>query len=228
MKIAQPQPVYLPRTLADAIATSASGPAGLPGLIVSTDALKGLSASLDRALQPGQVLAGAARSSYVVIKPDEIPLIFRHDKELDLLRSLVGAAVSDASPRLKIGIDAVWLVYGAFKLRDQWKRPDRNTAACLFEFAGLAANAAGLVGDAYPSLKMPDHFANGIDYFVIAGGAVVAGKAVPINEIMMSSDARMSIPLKALKVVGVSLDPDIASATTMVPLGSLRPGSASM
>lgn len=223
MKITQMPSPSTPLTLADLMNKSPVEANGLPGLIVCTDALKGQSPSLDRALGAMRTEVGGAGPGFVTIQPAEIPLIFRYEKELNLIRTLAGEALKDAAPKAKLAIEALWVVYGAFKLSDQFNRPDRDNLVWAMQLGGFVAGAMGLAGKAYPALKMPDHFANGINYFFKAGGAVAAGKTVPIHELMLSSDARMSIPLKALKVLGVSLDPELsASPAGVVPFGLVR------
>ena len=153
-----------------------------------------------------------------------MPLLFRYDQELGLLKTVLKTVAGDSAPYVVHGIDAAWLVYGAFKFKAALEKPDRDAAACFWEFAGLATGAAALAGHVVPSLEMPDSFANGLNYLVKSGSAISAGKAVPVNEMALSKDARNAIPLAVLKMAGLSLDGSAPSAArpTLVPLRSAR------
>ena len=119
----------------------------------------------------------------------------------------MGEIVQQAQPQLKTGIDAVWLVYRAFQLREEWKEPNHNTMACLLKLAGLGLGVGSIAGRAFPGMKLPDPWSNGLNFFLKAGGSLVEGKTIPINELILSTEKRQAIPLKIFKVAGISLDP---------------------
>lgn len=133
--------------------------------------------------------------------------IFAYDKDLDLLRSIADLLVEQLHPHTKTGIDVVWLVYRAFKLREEWLQPNRDTVSCLLKLADITLGAAGVTGRLYPEMKLSDPWANGLNFVVKNGQELREGKTLPLNELVLSTEQRLEIPLKIFKVAGISLDP---------------------
>ncbi len=177
-----------------------------PGLIVDASLVAAHNPELKRRMALSGLALGDATNHFVVVAPADVPLLFRFENELGLLKTVAKAVTHEASPLVGHAIDAAWLVYGALRLREALKAPNRNRAACFWQFAGLGLETAKAVGDCAPALKMPDPYANGVNYIVAAGSALAAGRAPPILEMMSSNDERNAIPLAAMKVFGMSLD----------------------
>lgn len=146
----------------------------------------------------------------LVVEPDQVPSIFASDAGLNLIKTIASTVAQQIHPHLKTGIDAIWLVYGAKELYTNWNRPDRDRVSCLFKAIGLAVGATDVIGNVYPNIKIPDHWANGVNFLVKGGGAIYEGKTLPINEMTLSADKRLRIPLELLKLAGIALDPDPA------------------
>jgi hypothetical protein len=199
-------PSYIPRSLEKELLSQPVRPDLTPGLIVNADALLRQNPSLQPVLDRLREENGLIGEPALLIPPEETAAIFSKE-QIDLLRSLARLVAEQIHPHAKTGLDAVWLVYGAYKLKEEWEKPDRNTSAFIFKLAGLGLGAAGIAGNVYPDLKLNDAWANGVNGFVKVGGAIAAGKTPPTHELTLSSDKRLEIPIKALKAFGVSLDP---------------------
>lgn len=197
----------LPAPIKEQISRQPQGKELYPGFLIGVDEILAQKPSFHDTLSKIQLQSAPLRSACLVVGPDQIPSIFAYEKELDLVKTVVSHVAQHIHPHLKTGIDAIWLVYRATKLYDDWKRPDRDIGACLFEVVGLVQGTAGIVGNIYPDLKISDHWANGINFVVKSGKALYQGRTPPINEMVLSSDKRLLIPLKLLKVAGVALDP---------------------
>jgi hypothetical protein len=199
--------VALPKQLATELLATDKSEDNCPGLIVSTKAL----------LEQNQALAKSVNGMLGASYPKQFPAlmtspaatssIFSHTQELSLLKSVASLIAAQVHPNLKLGVDAVWLVYGAAQLHDEWTKPGADLGACAFKLAGLGLSAANLVGGLNPELKLQDSWANGINFCLKSGEAIYQGKTPPINELMLSTDKRLDIPLKLLKLAGASLDP---------------------
>jgi hypothetical protein len=76
-------------------------------------------------------------------------------------------------------------------------------------------------------LKIPDHWANGINCVLKSGQAIYEGRTPPVNEMVLSADKRLEIPLKLLKVAGIALDPSpgaYAVAAAPIIAGAMAAG----
>lgn len=202
MKIAN-----MPQLRAEILAQPRNG-GEIPGFIVNGQSLLGQSPALTAAIDKYRAETRTSGAPCVVVGPREIPAIFRYQEEIDLLRRLAGLAIQHAHPHLKTGIDALFLIYGANALREEWKQPDRNAGACFIKLLGLGLETSGVLASAYPGLQLSDSWKNGLNFVAISGGALVEGKTLPINELALSTDERAEIPLKILKAAGIALDPD--------------------
>lgn len=205
MQVSQ-APSYIPRSLTAELLSQRSRPDFTPGFIANADDLIRQNPALQPVVDRLRQENGLAGKPTLLIPPEETAALFSKE-ELDLLRSVARLVAEQVHPHLKTGIDVVWLVYGAYKLKEDWEKPDRNTTACIFKLAGLGLGAAAVTGSINPDLKLNDAWANGINGFVKAGGAIAEGKTPPMNELTLSTDKRLEIPIKALKAFGVSLDP---------------------
>jgi hypothetical protein len=203
---------------------------GVPGLIMSTASLSSQLPSVAPSFAELARGNGVSTTPTLLVSSGETSLAFEHSDELALLKSVASLIAQQVSPHLKTGIDAVWLVYRAAQLRDAWQQPNRDTVACGFKMTGLVLSAATLTGNLYPGLALPDAWANGFNYVLKSGEAIHAGKTVPVNELAFGTDKRMDIPLKLLKLAGLSLDPQPYAATlpglfVRPTLKPLMPGS---
>jgi hypothetical protein len=188
-------------------------------LLVNVDSLVTRPSTLQGALEKMRKEQGFTGPAFAVVPPEQVPFLFAHETELSLAKSLASLVAGQVHPYLKTSVDVVWLVYGASKLWYDWNQPDRNSTACLFTLGGLAVDAASLPGGVYPSLKMPDHWANGLDFIVKTGESLSQGKLPPTNELLWSADERLRIPVQILKCAGIALDPSPAlSGFTATPL----------
>lgn len=203
---------YLPRPLTAELLAQPGNAGSDPGFIGSGSELIEQHPALQSAL--GRQTGGLTGMPCFIVPPEETPALFT-PAELDLLRSLTRHLAAQLHPHLKTGVDAIWFVHGAFKLRRDWEKPDRNTGACLFKLAGLGLGMAGIAGSIYPGLKIPDAWANGLNFTIKSGGLILEGKSLPLNEMLLSSDKRVEIPLKILKAAGITLDPDPSAAVLL-------------
>ncbi|MCA0176335.1 MAG: hypothetical protein LCH73_08635 [Proteobacteria bacterium] len=207
MKIQISRAASLPKQLTSELLTTDRSEDGCPGLIVSTKPLleqnKSIAKSVDGLLgqrYPRQFPA-------LIATPAATSSLFSHTNKLSLLKSVASLIAEQVHPNLKLGVDAIWLVYGAAQLHDEWTKPGADQGACAFKLASLGLSTVNLVGGFDPELKLPDSWSNGINFCVKHGEAYYLGKTPPINELMLSTEKYTDIPLKALKVAGVSLDP---------------------
>jgi hypothetical protein len=195
----------------------------VPGLVIGTTVTNHTTA-LGRVLAELRRGAGLPSDPVLMVTPRETAAIFANDKEvLDLVKAIAAEIAGQVHPHLKIGLDVTWLVYDAARLWGEWRKPERNAKASLFKLAGLGLGAAKIAGTVYPDVTIPDRWANGLNVIVKGGGAVVQGKVFPTNELLLSADKRLAIPLKAVKVFGIALDPSPAhQGISAVPLASAR------
>ena len=177
------------------------------GFLVGVDDLLAQQPALSNSLPKLQPGTGLLRSACLVVPPEQTSTIFSYEKELDLFKTIASQIAAQVHPHLKTSIDTIWLVYKAAKLYDDWQKPDSDKVACLFKLGGLAVGTLGVAGRLDPNLKLPDHWANGVNFVLKSGEAIYQGKTLPINEMILSQDKRLAIPLKLLKVAGIALDP---------------------
>lgn len=189
----------------------------VPGVILGAEDILSRDAVLKRGLAEFQRRHGLSGVPCLVVPPPHVQAVFDRDAGLDLLKTLAKLVAGWAHPHLGTAVDGLWFVYKARRLYEDWDRPDRDTKACLFKAAGLALNAAAIAGRLCPEVKIPDHWANGINFALKSGQAIYQGRTPPVNEMVLSSDKRLEIPLKLLKVAGIALDPAPA-AITAAPL----------
>lgn len=179
-----------------------------PGFIMAVDPIVAQVPTLhDAASLLGMARAPGTATPVLVVNPDETPEIFRYSKELDLVRTVAGEVLRQVHPHCKTGVDAIWFVYRAAKLYDEWRKPDSDKTLCAFGLLGLGMSGLSLTGAVYPEVRLPDHWANGINFALKSGEALYQGKTLPINELILSADKRMAIPMKLMKVAGIALDP---------------------
>jgi hypothetical protein len=207
MLIQTSRAVSLPKRLTSELLATSRSDDGCPGLIVSTKAL--LEQNTGVATAVDGVLGHRYPRQYptLMATPEATSSLFSHTKELSLLKSVASLVAAQVHPNLKLGVDAVWLVYGAAQLHDEWTKPDADRGACAFKLASLSLSAVSFVGGLTPELKLPDCWSNGINFCLKSGEAIYQGKTPPLNELALATDKRMDIPLKLLKLAGVSLDP---------------------
>jgi hypothetical protein len=213
MLIQNSRAASLPRKLtSELLATEKSGDC-CPGLIVSTKPL------LEQNHRIAKSVDGMLGQSFprqfpaLMATPAATSSLFSHTQELSLLKSVASLITAQVHPHLKLGVDAIWLVYGAAQLNDEWTKPGADRVACTFKLASLGLSSVSLVGGLNPELKLPDSWSNGINFCLKSGEAIYQGKTPPINELTLSFDKRLDIPLKLLKLAGASLDPQTSSAT---------------
>jgi hypothetical protein len=208
----QPSPP-LPKTLKDLLVKQPRQDEPIPGFLVDVGGLLKQNPLLYQSISGMDAESVDRANPCLVISPDQVSSIFTSDEELDLIKAIGGWVAKQIHPNLKIAYDVVWLVYGANELRKTWGRPDRDKISCFFKVAGLALKTTTIIGSGYPNLKVPDHWSNGINFVVKGGNAFYQGKTPPINEMILSTDKRLDIPLKLLKVFGVALDPEFPNIT---------------
>jgi hypothetical protein len=218
MKLATPHSLSPP--IKKFIETHPPSDAAIPGVIVGVDEMLARHPQLNQSISKMYPGVGSIGAPYLVVKPEQAPLIFS-ENELDLLKSVASKAAEKIHPVLKYGIDGLWLWYRGKKLYKKLRQPDRNIGACLFEAAGLGLGLAKTVGSAYPGLKIPDSLSYDISFIAKGGKAICEGKAPPVIEMMLSRDKGLEIPLKCLKVAGLSLDPEYPKISA-VPLSVVK------
>ena len=206
MRIQQSAPAVVPKVLSSELLSVPKHVDNTPGLILSTHDLLAHSPSFAQGVDGLWPARGLTGSPTLVISPQETSCLFAHSGELDLLKSVAGLIAQQIHPRLKTAVDALWLIYKSARLKEEWDRPDRDTVTCLFKMGGLALGCANLAGGVYPDLKLSDPWSNGFNFLLKSGESILQGKTVPVNELIFSTDKRFDIPLKALKLAGISLD----------------------
>ena len=176
-----------------------------PGFIVNGSALLGQTPTIKANIDRFWTETGTLGPPWVVVQPREVRGIFRYEEELDLIHRITRLALQDAHPHLKTAVDALFLVYGAYGLREEWKQPNQNKGACFLKSLELAADAYELLGGVYPGLELSDSWKNGVNYLVIGGGAVLEGRTPPMDE-LVSGDDRISLAFKIIRVAGDALN----------------------
>lgn len=159
--------------------------------------------------------------SFLVVKPEQVPEIF-DAKTLGSIKTIASRIAKEIHPVLKFGIEAMWLGYSVNKLRKDWKKPDFDTGAFLFEALGVGLGTLSLANSINSEYKLSeykisDETSYGLDVFVKSGKAIYQNKSLPINEILLSKDKNNKIPIALLKLAGIALDPEIPSVAA-VPL----------
>jgi hypothetical protein len=197
---------YVPSQLRSELLAQSGNSGTVPGFVVNAPELSVQSPSLSAAIDDLRAKNGLSGPPCLVVPPHETSAIFACKDELDLLHSVADLIADQVRPHLKAGVDAIWLVYRAFSLREEWRQSNRNTTACLLKLAGIGLGVAGLAGHVYPEMKLPDSWSNGLNFIVKAGNTLAEGKTVAINELVLSSDKLLEIPLKIIKLAGISLD----------------------
>ncbi len=202
----------LPKRLTSELLSTEKSIDGCPGLIVSTKPLLEQNDSIARSVDGMLGQRYPRQFPTLMATPAATSSLFSHSQELALLKSVASLIAAQVHPHLKLGVDAVWLVYGAAQLHDEWTKPGADLGACAFKLASLGLSTVNLVGGFNADLKLADSWSNGINFCLKSGEAMYQGKTPPINELALSADKRMDIPLKILKLAGVSLDPQSATS----------------
>lgn len=203
MTISSVKPIQPPQALRREMAEIVPPAPDVPGLIAGADDL----VDQHPRLKPYLPTHPGAKSTALVLHPAETGLIFGKDALLDFLRTLAGEIGSQVHPHIKTGIDALWLVYKMRKFYAATQSKGSVELVDFFKIVGLALDAVKLADTAIPALDLPDHWSNGVNFIVKAGESYAAGKAFPGNELLLSQVKPLQIPLKALKVTGIALDP---------------------
>lgn len=204
----------LPKKLTSELLATEKSEDGCPGLIISTKPLLEQNHSIAESVDGMLGQRYPRQFPTLMATPAATSSLFSHTQELSLLKSVASLIAAQVHPHLKLGVDAIWLVYGAAQLNDEWTKPGADRVACAFKLASLGLSTVNLVSGLNPELKLPDSWSNGINFCLKSGEAIYQGKTPPINELTISTDKRMDIPLKLLKLAGVSLDPQTTSATS--------------
>jgi hypothetical protein len=218
-------PAFIPKSLTKELLSHRTGPDGPPGLIVSTEDLAKQKPNFRSAVAGLLPPNTRPQGSALVLAPAQTSLLFKNTEELALLKAIAALISEHIHPYVKTGVDVVWFVYKAAQLKEEWNRPDRDTVACCFKMASLALDSAEIAGNVYLDVKLPDAWSNGFNFFVQSGEAIWEGKTVPVNELAFSTDKRLDIPLKVLKLAGVSLDPPAVKPEGL--LGTVSPATIS-
>jgi hypothetical protein len=222
MKVQGPYAASVPKSLATDLLAANKVNDDCPGFIVSTKPLlehnqvlaESVNGMLGRGYPkqfPALLATPAATSS--IFKNSRDSSIFNHSEELSILKSVFSLIAEQVHPHLKHGVDVIWLVYGAAQLHDEWSRPEADHGVCAIKLAGLGLSAVNFAGALKPNIAMPDSWSNGIDYVLKSGEALYQGKTLNVNDLMASSDKRLEIPLKLLKLAGASLDRELRAGT---------------
>ena len=122
----------------------------LPGLIVNTDVVAAHDPALHRRILDSPLAPRAGFTNFVVVNPHELPFLVQHDSELALVKTILKTATHD-SPIVGRVIDTMWIVYGAYKLREM-SRAGASAGACFWQLGDLAASTANLAGQFVPSM----------------------------------------------------------------------------
>ncbi len=203
----------LPRKLASELLATERSEDGCPGVIVSTRPLLEQSHHIAKSVDGMLGQRFPKQFPALIATPAATSSLFKHTQELSLLKSVASFIAAQVDPHLKLGVDAMWLVYGAAQINDEWTKPGADAVACTFKLASLVLSTVSLAGGLSPELKLPDSWFNGVNFLLKSGDAIYQGKTPPIVELTLSLDKRLDIPLKLLKLAGVSLDPQTSDVT---------------
>jgi hypothetical protein len=225
MIVQEAKPAFIPKSLSSELRSQTTDSDHTPGLIVSTEDLARQKPNFGRAIAGLLPPNTRPQASALVLSPAETSRLFRNTEELALLKSIAGLIAEQIHPYAKTGVDVVWFVYKAAQLKEAWERPDRDRVACCFKMAGLALDSTKIIGSIYPDLKLPDAWSNGFNFIAKSGDAIWQGKTVAVNEMALSTDKRFEIPIKVLKLAGISLDPPAVMAQSL--LGTVTPPTIS-
>ena len=151
---------------------------------------------------------GTGNSPVLLVEPKQMPWIFGHESELEFVKTLAGMAMQTIHHHGKMLVDGLWLVYGGAKLLHDWKRPDRDTGACVFKIGGLAASFAELMGDVNPSLAIPNDLGKTVNFVFTSAGKLYEGKPLQMDEMMLSADESAAFPMKLMNYFGHAVDPN--------------------
>jgi hypothetical protein len=188
MRLQAARPAVVPLALKSELLAVPAGPVDCPGLIVAA---------------PGQ------GSPAWLVDRKHTASLFDFHQELALLKSVTALVAQQVDPRLKMGVDAVWLVYSAAQLQDEWNRPDADRVGCAFKLGALAMGTVSLVGGLDAHYQLPDRWANGFNYLLKSGEMLYQGRTPGLSDLLLNADKRMDIPLKVLKLAGVSIDANV-------------------
>lgn len=123
------------------------------------------------------------------------------------MKTITKEVAAQIHPHAKLAVDAIFLAYGVKKLIEDWKKPEADRTLCLFKTAGLTLSASHLVGAAFPDVRMPDPWDNGIDFVVSVGGDLYQGKIPSAQDLVLGRHPVGAIPLQLLKVAESALRP---------------------
>lgn len=214
---------FLPPPLETEILRQPAARDALPGFLVGMDENFVSRPSAQSILDEVRRQGGYSGLPCVVIAPDQTRSIFPDDEQLDLLRRMAALVAEQIHPHLRTAIDVIFFVHGAARLKAAWARPERDNEDFLFKIAGLALDAAEIVGRVDPSLKIPDRWANGVNFVVKSGGDVFQGRTTPIHETLLSADQSLAIAFQLQHIVSAALDPSPSFQNlTAVPLSSTK------
>jgi hypothetical protein len=193
------------RALADVVKAPTPAVDAVPGMLISTDLFAAHDPALYQRFIGSQLAPRPNVANYLVVPPQQMPFLARHDNELALFKAVLKTAARGAGPIAGRVIDGAWIIYGLYKLREM-VRSGAKFEACFFQLVDVGLSTAALAGQIQPNLKMPDPLANGINFAVATSGAFVEGRAIPMIETGLAQDERNAVALAAIKMLGVSLD----------------------
>lgn len=199
---------FFPKPLSELIKATPEAPALTPGFLIGVDHLLSYHPPLNQSLLSLYPHLNKSTAPCFVVPPQQVATAFETDQFLSVFRKMTNLALESAPVYLKTGVKTVWFIYDAKKLYDEWQKPDRDIAACCFKTLGIGVGGASLAGDFYSDLKIPDRWANGINFIAVGGEKICLGKIPPIAEMALGTDKSWSIPLSFMKLAGVSLDPN--------------------
>ena len=221
---------FVPTRLSSELLSTNSSTDGCPGLIISTKSLLEQNHSVAKTVDSMLPQGYPRQFPALYVTPTTTSRLFSNTQELALLKSIASLIAAQIHPNLKLGVDAMWLVYGAAQLHDEWTKPGADRVACAFKLASLGLSTINLAGRLSPDLTLHDSWSNGINFCLKSGEAIYQGKTPPINELALATDKRMDIPLKLLKLAGISLGPQpltaISGLSPMARVTLLAPNPA--
>ena len=199
MKI-QKSPAWVPAVVRTEIQSTPRSLATTPGFLVRLGDVPITTGPAGvRAAAPLATAPPAPRC--LMVRPQETKALLANPEVAALLKMITKQVAAQIHPHVKTGVDAIFLAYGVRNLIEDWKQPGADRTLCLFKTLGLTLSASSLAGSVCPDVRLPDHWANGIDFVASVGGDLYQGKIPSALELTLGRHPSGALPMQLIKVV---------------------------
>jgi hypothetical protein len=224
MKVQKSYRSELPKSINSLFDSKASKESNSLGFILGINGIISQSNSLESALSVKPAFS-LNDPNFLVVKPDRVDEIFSQEDLIGLIKPITIELTKHTNPHLAPAIEIIWIALGTGLEYLDWKKnPDSPLLPRLFKATSLVAEAGVVVGNTFPTFKVPDQvsqLSKTLDVFAISSEAVYAGRNVSIDELLALQDEKFEISIAINKLLGSLSNPSLPyQGITLQPLSS--------